>query len=205
MGAQSGWVIFQERRHMSIENPLFQGRSIRLEPMDHEKDAAIVSGWTHDFEFMRMMYTEPAYPLSPWQVKKSMDEMEKSIEEGKNIFHFRIHTLQDDRLIGFVELTWISWTNAQGFIRLGIGESEYRRKGYGSEALAMILRYAFDELNLYRLTANIPEYNAVAEHLFQRFGFIEEVRRRQAIERDARRWDLIHYGLLAREWKERQK
>ncbi len=64
--------------------------------------------------------------------------------------------------------------------------------------------YAFDELNLYRLTALIPEYNAAAGIFFRRFGFVEEVRRRKALERDARRWDLLHYGLLAKEWKERQ-
>jgi RimJ/RimL family protein N-acetyltransferase len=61
------------------------------------------------------------------------------------------------------------------------------------------------ELNLHRLTAVIPEYNLPALALFQSFGFIEEVRRRQALERDGRFWDLMYFGLLTDEWKEKQK
>lgn len=66
----------------------------------------------------------------------------------------------------------------------------------------MLLRYPINELNLYRLTAFIPEYNFPARSLFKGFGFVEEVRRRQALERDYRRWDLLQFGLLADEWKE---
>lgn len=190
---------------MSIENPLFQGKHIKLGPLDHEKDPEIVSRWTHDAGFMRMMYTDPVRPLSAWQVKKKMEELEKTLEEEKNAFHFRIRTSEDERLVGFAELLWISWTNGVGFIRLGIGAAEDRRKGYGGETLAMLLRYAFAELNLYRLTALIPEYNMPAQALFGKYGFREEVRRRQALDRDSRRWDMVQWGLLASERKEKQK
>ena len=190
---------------MSIDTPLFQGNLVRLGPIDHEKDPEIISRWTHDAGFMRMMYVDPARPRSPWLVKKKLEELEKSIEEDKNFFHFRIRARKDDRLIGFAELKWITWSNRGGLVCLGIGAAEDRRKGYGRETLGLLLRYAFAELNLYRLTAFIPEYNTPALGLFTGFGFIEEVRRRQALERDGRRWDLLHFGLLADEWKENQK
>jgi len=54
------------------------------------------------------MYTDAMRPLSVWQVKKKLEELEKSIEEEKNILHFRIRTCSDDRLVGFAELFWIS-------------------------------------------------------------------------------------------------
>jgi RimJ/RimL family protein N-acetyltransferase len=190
---------------MSIDHPLFEGSLIRLGPIDHEKDPEIVSRWTHNARFMRMMYTDPAHPQSAWQVKKKLEELEKSIEEEKNIFHFRIRNRSDDRLVGFAELLWISWTNLSGYIRLGIGAPEDQRKGYGRETLSLLLRYAFDELNLYRLSAVIPEYNLPAQSLFKSFGFVEEVRQRQALERDGRRWDSLDFGLLAEERKERRK
>ena len=171
----------EQRRSMSIDNPLFEGKFIRLGPVDHEKDPEIVSRWTHNAGYMRMMYTDPARPLSIWQVKKNLEELEKSIEEDKNLFHFRIRTRSDDRLVGFAELSWISWTNASGYVRLGIGASEDQRQGYGRETFNLLLRYAFDELNLYRLTALIPEYNLPALALFKGFGFVEEVRRRPAL------------------------
>lgn len=190
---------------MSIDKQLFEGSLIHLGPIDHEKDPGIVSRWTHDAGFMRMMYTEPMRPLSVSQVKKKLEELEKSIEEDKNRFHFRIRTRSDDRLVGFAELLWISWKNSNGYIRLGIGAAEDRQKGYGGETLSLLLRYAFDELNLYRVSAPVAEYNLPAQALFKGFGFIEEVRRRQALERDLRRWDMLQVALLADEWKEKRK
>jgi RimJ/RimL family protein N-acetyltransferase len=185
---------------MSIDNPLFEGRLTRLAPIDHEKDPEIVSRWTHNAGFMRMMYTGPARPLSVWQVKKKLEELDKSNEEDKNIFHFRIRTRSDDRLVGFSELLWISWTNSSGYIRLGIGAPEDQRNGYGRETISLLLGYALDELNLYRLSAIIPEYNLPAQSLFKSFGFVEEVPRRQALEHESRRWDVNYMGILREDW-----
>ena len=83
-----------------IQTQLFEGSDIRFGPIDHEKDPAIVSRWTHDAGFMRMMYTDPMRPLAPWQVKKELEKLEKSLEEERNLFHFRIRARDDDRLIG---------------------------------------------------------------------------------------------------------
>lgn len=187
---------------MSIATPLFEGKLVRLGAIDHEKDPEIVSRWTHDARFMRMMYTEPMSPQAPWQVKKSLEGLEKKIDEQHNLVHFRIRLQGDDRLLGFAELFRISWSNAAGMLRLGIGDPADWRKGYGREALRLVLQYALSELNLHRLTAMVPEYNQPALALFHSFGFVDEVRRRQALNRDGRTWDLFHLGLLAAEYKE---
>ncbi len=190
---------------MSIDTPLFEGTLVRLGQIDHEKDPSIVSAWTHDAGFMRMMYTDPMRPLAPWQVKKELEKLEESLEKDRNIFHFRIRSRQEDSLLGFGEIYMISWNNAHGYVRLGIGSATDRRQGYGREALKMLLYYAFVELNLFRLSANIPAYNLPALGLFKSYGFQEEVCRRQGLERDGQFWNLLTLGLLASEWKETLK
>jgi RimJ/RimL family protein N-acetyltransferase len=60
-------------------------------------------------------------------------------------------------------------------------------------------------LNLFRVSARVPEYNKAAIALFRKFGFVEEVRRRQALDRDGRRWDLLVFGLLKDEWQSQAK
>lgn len=187
-----------------IQAPLFEGQLICLAPIDHENDPVIESVWTHDAEFMRMLYTEPMHPLSPTQVKKKYESIEKEMEESKNLFHFTIRLRKDDRLVGFGRLYWVEWTNGAGMLKLGIGNRSDRGQGYGSEALHLFLRYAFAELNLHRVGATIPEYNPVAQHMFAKAGFVEEVRRRQALNRDGRHWDMIHVGILREEWLSRQ-
>ncbi len=186
---------------LRIAQSLFESENICLAPIDHEKDAEIESRWTHDAGYMRLISLDPARPLSPAQVKKRYEKIEKEVDEDKNLFYFTIRMRGDDRLIGFAEVHWIGWSNGTGHVRLGIGDPEDRLHGYGTEALRLLLRFAFEELNLYRLTAMIPEYNALALHVAEKAGFTPEVHRRQAVQRDGRRWDLIHMGILKDEWK----
>lgn len=185
----------------NIQTQLFEGNDIRFGPIDHDKDPEIEARWTHDSEFMRMMDVAPARPMSAALVKKQYEKLEKQIDEDKNLYYFAIRAREDDRLIGKAAIQWIEWANGNGFIRIGIGSAEDRGKGHGSQALQMLLRFGFAELNLFRLSAIVPEYNAAAIALLKKFGFVEEVRRRQSLERDTRRWDLLVFGLLSDEWR----
>jgi RimJ/RimL family protein N-acetyltransferase len=186
---------------LQIQTQLFEAKDVRFGPIDHDVHPEIESKWTHDAEFMRLMELKPVRPLSSAVVKKQYEAIEKEMEEDKNLFYFTIRTREDDRFIGKALVEWIDWTNGNGFIRLGIGAAEDRRKGYGSQALTMLLRYSFSELNLYRVTAVVPAYNEGALALFQKFGFVEEVRRRKAMHRDGEFWDLVSFGLLNAEWR----
>ena len=184
-----------------IQTQLFEGQDIRFGPIDHEKDPGIESKWTHDSEFMRLMEVDPARPLSAAMLKKQYEKLEKEVEEDKNLYHFMIRSKADDRLIGKAAVQWIEWTNGNGFLRLGIGAAEDRGKGYGTQALQMLLRFAFAELNLFRVSAIVPEYNEGALALLKKFSFVQEVCRRKSLERDGRRWDLFVFGLLSDEWR----
>jgi RimJ/RimL family protein N-acetyltransferase len=184
-----------------IQTQLFESQEICLGPIDHEKDPEIEAKWTHDSEFMRLMEINPARPMSAAILKKQYEKLEKQIEEDKNLYHFTIRAKADDRLIGKAVLQGIEWTNGNAWLRLGIGAAEDRQKGYGTQALQLLLRFAFAELNLFRVTAVVPEYNEGAIALARKFGFTQEVCRRSALERDGRRWDLYVFGLLKDEWQ----
>lgn len=184
-----------------IATQLFDAQDIRLGPIDFDKDPEIESKWTHDAAYMRLYEMEPARPMSAALVKKKYEKLEKRMEEERNYFHFMVRASTDDRLIGTAEVSQIEWANGNCQVRLGIGAAEDRRKGYGAQVLRLLLRFAFAELNMYRATAFVPEYNQAALALLHKFGFVEEVRRRQALEREARRWDMFVFGLLQAEWQ----
>src|SRR4030095_15462936 len=153
---------------LDIATQLFDSSDIRLGPIDYEKDPEIESKWTHDASFMRLYDVEPARPMSVAIVKKQYEKLEKQIEERKNLYHFMIRAKADDRLIGKALIQRIEWTNGNGWGRLGIGAREDRRKGYGAQVLQMLLRFAFAELNLFRLSAAVPEYNEGAIALLRK-------------------------------------
>ena len=186
---------------LDIQTQLFDAQDICFGPIDYGKDPEVESGWTHDSDFMRMYTTEPARPMSAAMVKKQYENIEKEIDDDKSMYYFAIRARDDNRLIGNAIVEDIEWPNGNCEIHLGIGSTDDRRKGYGTQALRMLLRFAFAEINMYRVTAHVPQYNEAAIALLKRFGFVEEVRRRQALARDGQRWDLFVFGLLKDEWQ----
>ena len=94
----------------------------------------------------------------------------------------------------------IEWHAGVAFVGIGIGETDYRGKGYGTDAMRLILRYAFEALHLRRVSLDVFEYNQRAYRSYIKAGFVEEGRARQYLHRDGRRWDLIYMGILREEW-----
>ncbi len=183
-----------------LTEQLFEGQQVRFAPLDAERDAEIVSNWSHDPDYLRQLSTDIAKPLSPVLIKKQYEEWEKEAEKH-NAFNFALRLKTDDRLIGFTRLFRIEWTHGTATLQIGIGDRNDRGQGYGTEALQMLMRYAFDEINLYRLAAITAAYNTGAIRFFERAGFAVEVRRRLAVQRDGQRWDVVMLGLLRDEWR----
>lgn len=184
-----------------MNTTLFESERVRLAPPDPEKDSEIESVWTHDAEFLRLIDAAAARPLSPGQVKKKYEAIEK---EGEKQFYFAVRTREADgpgRLLGFVNLFWIDWMHGATNLNLGLGAPADRGQGYGTEALRLILDYAFDELGLHHVAVATIEYNAGAVRFLERNGFSLEVRRRQAVQRDCERWDVLMFGLLRPDWE----
>jgi RimJ/RimL family protein N-acetyltransferase len=186
---------------MSINSQLFESERIRLVEIDHDKDSEMEARWSHDAEYMRNIRSEPPRPLSVAQVKKKYENLDKEHNEGANFFLFSVRSKEDDRVVGFARIIWIEWTHGNGWLRLGIGDAKDRGKGLGREVLELLLRFAFQEINLYRLSAGVQEYNTQAIRLLERAGFVKEITRRQDLLWDGKRWDQYLYGLLRREWE----
>ncbi len=176
---------------------LFVGERVRLTYYDLDRDAPIEAEWTQDSEYDRLTESGPARPRSVAFIKNRHAEEDKD----KQSYSFAIRTKRDDRLVGLVALKGLEPTTGNARLALVIGNPEDRRSGYGEESLDLILRYAFLELNLFRLTAGVFEYDEGTLHLLQKAGFVIEARRRQAVQRDGRRWDMLMLGLLDDEWK----
>ncbi len=187
-------------------NPnLFLGPRVRLTAPDPEKDGALMAVWARDAEFLRLLSTSIARPWTPSAVKKELEENLGEDEPKPGLFPFLIRTVetegQPSRLVGLVDLVVNAWPHRDAFLGIGIGERADWGQGYGGEAMRLILRYAFDELNLRRVTLTVFEYNERAIHLYHKLGFKDEGRQRQRLRRDGRLWDVLFMGLLREEWK----
>ncbi len=177
--------------------PLFQGKLVRLVAPDPDKDAVLAAKWSQDAEYLRLF---DAMPARPYLTRNAREWMEQA-GSRENEFPFYIRTLADDRSIGYIGIEDVSWSNGDAFVGIGLGDRNEWGKGYGTDAMRVILRYAFTELNLYRLSLNVSEYNLRAIRSYEKAGFVHEGRCRQFLNRDGRRWDLVYMGILKEEWE----
>jgi RimJ/RimL family protein N-acetyltransferase len=185
---------------MDIATSLYTGKLVRLTRVE-EKDAETLAEWSKEATLGRMLNQAPVRPLSPAQIRKQLEHFERDEKES---YYYHIRPLGEDRLVGWGRIYWILWPSQIGAVQMAIGPSE-QKKGYGSDAFSLLLRFAFDELNLHRLAAILPEYNVDGAQFLKKFCFSEEVRRREVIFRDGRRWDMLHFGLLRSEWEGRHE
>jgi RimJ/RimL family protein N-acetyltransferase len=184
-----------------MNEDLLHGHLVRLTQEEPEALARLESQWSADSEYSRLLDWDPARRFS---VKNSQKWIEKHYEKEDN-YAFTIRTLADDRIIGGIGLDGIRWTHRDCFVGIGIGDRECWGKGYGTDALKVILRYAFIELNLHRVTLDVFEYNSRAIRSYEKAGFVIEGRERGTLLREGRRWDVLFMGILREEWEEQEK
>jgi RimJ/RimL family protein N-acetyltransferase len=184
---------------MSMDRPLLRGERVRLTAVNPETDAEASARWTRDTEYWRLNTTDPASPWTARSVKEFMERGQQ--EERDDDYSFSIRLLEDDRLIGWIGLDGVDWPNGDAWVGIGIGERDCWGKGYGTDAMRVLLRYAFMELSLHRVSLSVYEYNPRAIRSYEKAGFVHEGRLRQAIQREGRRWDLLYMGILRGEWE----
>ena len=182
---------------------LLRGHLVRLAAPNPETDAETVAAWSRDAEFQRMV--ESGAP-ELWTARSAKDDIVRS--QGEDIpketeYPFAIRTLADDRLIGFINLEVGPLSQRNGWIAIGIGLREYWGQGYGTDAMRILQRFSFAELNLERLTLNVFAYNERAQRSYLKAGFQVEGRQRERLRRGSQRYDMIFMGLLRDEWQPR--
>ncbi len=144
------------------------GERLRLREF-RPADLVQTSKWVADPAVARWIL--PAWPLLP----SSWEAWLHRIYTSPDSQHFAI-VLRDGRHIGNVSLHTIRWEEGVAEVGIVLGEKDCWGRGYGPEALQLLIRYAFAELGLKRLLLHVHRENARAIRAYHKVGF-QEVRR----------------------------
>ena len=115
-------------------------------------------------------------------------------------FVFAIVRKQGDRLIGAAGLHRTRWKDRSTSFGVFIGDAECRGAGFGTEATRLVLRYAFETLNLNRVELGVYDFNEAAIHVYEKLGFVREGTQREHSFVEGRYVDHHAYSMLAREY-----
>ena len=184
-------------------NEILIGDLVRLSAMDADEISKAFARWDRDSEFRRFLNSGAADLISQ---KALLKLVEKDLEEQLiNLHMFNVRKMDNDQLLGIIDLFVYNWPGRDAFVGLGIGEREFWGRGYGTDLMKIILRFAFTELNLLRVTLNVFEYNPRAVRSYEKAGFRHEGRVRQALNKEGKRWDMLYMGILREEWMEQNE
>ena len=170
------------------------GDRIYLSPRSCE-DAEKFTEWLNDFQITD--YTGRSAQLMTLEAEKKYLE-EKNNPEAT----FAIVTIDENKMIGTIGLEQINWINRTAVLGVFIGDKEYLSKGYGTEAIRLILDFGFNYLNLHSIKLNVMSFNERALKCYKKCGFKETGRARESKFINGKYYDTISMDILSNEFTE---
>ncbi|MBL7198581.1 MAG: GNAT family N-acetyltransferase [Anaerolineae bacterium] len=133
----------------------------------------------------------------------SMAEEEQWFENQLRDHSTEIFSIEtaDSEHIGNIGLHNINWVHRHAELGIVLGEKQFWGQGYGSDAIRTLLKFAFQELNLHRVSLRVYEDNVRGIRAYQKCGFAPEGRSREAIYRKGRYCDELLMSILRHEFE----
>ncbi|MDR2519597.1 MAG: GNAT family N-acetyltransferase [Eubacteriaceae bacterium] len=169
------------------------GKKCYLSPID-AGDCAKYVEWLND----------PAVTkdLALYSASVSMDSERAFLASQAGEHTYSIVDLETDSLIGNCGILEIDPLNQTAEVGIFIGPEAFRGKGYGTEALSLLVDFGFRRLNLHNIQLKVYSRNEAAVRCYAKVGFKQVGARREALLRDFERWDIIFMDILADDFYE---
>ena len=163
------------------------GERLYLSPMNVE-DVEIYTKWLNDRSTTdNISGTTKVITL---QGEKEFIESRKSYD-----YDFSI-VLNDDTLIGNISLQNVDLISRKATLGIFIGEEENRSKGYGTEAMKILIDYGFNILGLHNINLNVFSFNERAIRAYNKVGFREYGRRHESYFLNGHFYDSINMEII---------
>ena len=177
---------------------MIYGERIRFRAMKKD-DLPLFVKWLNDPEVK-----EGLLVASPFSLEDEEDWYANMRNKPQEERHLVIEILIEDtwKPIGNCGLFGINWRSRHAEFGIVIGAKQYWNKGYGSEALGLILKYGFNTLNLNRIALRVFANNPRAIRSYEKVGFIKEGCMREAHYQDGVYIDVFMMSMLRSDWQD---
>lgn len=165
-----------------------------------ESDYDNIRKWVNNPEIVQYLSDIFLYPQSEKQTRDFLNNAMKEDWKG-----FIIADVKSGDYLGQIDFANLDKKNGVGELGIVIGNEENHNKGYGTEALELFLDFSFNQLRLHRVELVCWEHNVKAQRVYEKLGFIKEGERREKWYRNGRYYDEYCYGILKKEWQDRQQ
>ena len=177
------------------------GERVRLRAAER-KDVNRFCVWVNDPEVTR--YLSLYLPMSTVDEENWFDSMTKR-DPSEKALAIEVRDGNGWKMVGNCGVFGIDTVNRLGELGIMLGEKDEWNKGYGTETMTLLLRHCFDTLNLNRVFLHVYAENLRAKRAYEKAGFVEEGRLREAVYKHGNYDDVIIMSVLRSEWILRKK
>jgi RimJ/RimL family protein N-acetyltransferase len=177
-----------------MSHAFLTGKTVALRALDRA-DAPVILPWVNDQRVIEHLLIHRPTSLA------AEEAFIDSLARNDHDVVLGIAERESGRLVGVCGLHRIDLKNRHAEFGIFIGESDARGKGLGTEATALVIKYAFETLNLHRVWLRVYEDNKPAIRAYEKVGFRQEGVLRQENFRRGRYWNTVVMGLLTTDWK----
>jgi RimJ/RimL family protein N-acetyltransferase len=177
------------------EADFLKGRRVMLRPLALRDINRRYLAWLNDQEVTAYLETG-VFPTDMRELKNFY----KKISNSKTDMMFAIIDKRTDLHIGNIKLGAINWVHRYADMGIMIGEKRYWGRGYGGEALGLVLGYAFKRLNLNKVILGVYSNHRRAIGMYEKAGFHIEGRIKKLLRSEGRYVDKIFMGISQRDF-----
>lgn len=174
---------------------MLEGKLVRLREYRKE-DINLRYTYINDPEVLKYLESGIPYPLTLNEELKWFE----TISAFKDSYRFAVEVTESGLYIGDCGINSIDWKNRVASLVIFIGSKGCRGKGYGTEAMQLLLSFVFNEININKARLNVYSFNERAIRSYEKCGFKREGVLRQEIFREGKYHDIIALGLLREEY-----
>jgi RimJ/RimL family protein N-acetyltransferase len=175
---------------------MLKGQKVILRAMERE-DLPRLHAFNNDLEVELAGGGDPPMPQSLARLQAEYDS--QASQGGRDGAGFAIEA--DNQVIGQCALFQFDHTARSCMLGITIGDKSYWGQGYGREAVALLLTYAFQMRNMRRVYLSVNGNNERAIRAYRACGFVEEGRLRKHVWSNGEYIDFVYMGVLREEWE----
>ena len=177
-------------RELARRRFMIAGEHVILRALERE-DAERCYRWMNDPNIVRTL--KGRYPM-PFQ--SELEWVEHAIHSDPAERHFAIERKDDRSHIGNASIHEIDWVSRRAWFGLFIGEPTAWNRGFGGDAINTLVRFAFEEMNLAKLSIRVFEYNDRAKHVLEAGGFLRVGCLKREFFREGAFHDIVLYSVF---------
>lgn len=175
---------------------MYNGKLVKLRAY-REEDIERAVEFTNDEEVKKLLDSNTPFPMTKWQEEEWVRTRKAN---SGFIYDFAIEDLETGKYIGGCSINECNIKSRNCTIGIMIGDKDYWSKGYGSDALSVLIKFIFEEVNIYKIKLNVFSFNKRAISCYKKLGFKEEGLLKDELYRNGKYCDVILMALFKEDW-----